>query len=149
LSSAHRAGEDLLDSVLVHLHGGIHIKRAAGQLFVHPNTLRYRIARFETLADATSGISRPRSRSGGRLSGVLRERDRVSITIVFSASTHPMVRRLWISFGLTLIGVVALALLGDWFLALAAVLLLAFNARTIRSVNRKLAAYEQSTRDET
>ncbi|WP_354700643.1 hypothetical protein DSM112329_00928 [Paraconexibacter sp. AEG42_29] len=36
-------------SVRVWLAAGLHVDRAAEQLFVHPNTLRYRLARFEEL----------------------------------------------------------------------------------------------------
>ncbi|HEX3804456.1 MAG TPA: hypothetical protein VHV75_16635 [Solirubrobacteraceae bacterium] len=66
---------------------------------------------------------------------------------VFSGSTHPLIRRLWISFGLTVIGVIALAVLREWLLVVLAIVLLAFNVRTIRSTSRKLAALEQRKRD--
>jgi len=46
------SGEDLLDSLRGWFEAGMHVGRAASELFVHPNTLRYRISRFETLSGA-------------------------------------------------------------------------------------------------
>jgi hypothetical protein len=43
------AGADLLDSLRGWFAAGMHVGRAAEQLFVHPNTLRYRLSRFETV----------------------------------------------------------------------------------------------------
>ena len=45
-------GEDLLDSLRGWFAAGMHVGRAAESLFIHPNTLRYRISRFETLTGA-------------------------------------------------------------------------------------------------
>jgi hypothetical protein len=59
---------------------------------------------------------------------------------------HPQVRRMWFSFALTAVGLVALAALGDWLLAAAALALLWFNLRTIRTLNRRLA--ERPPRDD-
>ncbi len=61
-------------------------------------------------------------------------------------SLHPQVRRLWFSFTVTAVGVIALAALGDWLLAAAALVLLWFNLRTIRTLNRRLA--ERAARDD-
>lgn len=46
------SGEDLLNSLRGWFAAGMHVRRAASELFVHPNTLRYRISRFETLTGA-------------------------------------------------------------------------------------------------
>jgi hypothetical protein len=46
------AGDELVASVRTYFEVGVHVGRAAKALFVHPNTVRYRIARFEALADA-------------------------------------------------------------------------------------------------
>ena len=46
----------------------MHVERAAEQLFVHPNTLRYRIGRFEELTGANLRNPRARSKCGGRSS---------------------------------------------------------------------------------
>jgi PucR C-terminal helix-turn-helix domain/GGDEF-like domain len=46
------SGADLLDSLRGWFAAGMHVGRAADRLFVHPNTLRYRISRFETLTGA-------------------------------------------------------------------------------------------------
>jgi PucR C-terminal helix-turn-helix domain len=44
---------DIVTSLRAYFEAGMHIDRAAKRLFVHPNTLRNRIARFETLADVS------------------------------------------------------------------------------------------------
>lgn len=44
------AGLDTLDTVTEHLRGGLRVNRTAQALFVHPNTVRHRLRRFE---DAT------------------------------------------------------------------------------------------------
>jgi len=51
------AGRDALrrraDSDLrAYFECGLHVERAAERLFVHPNTMRYRLARFEELTGA-------------------------------------------------------------------------------------------------
>jgi PucR C-terminal helix-turn-helix domain/GGDEF-like domain len=46
------SGADLLDSLRGWFAAGMHVGRAAEQLFVHPNTLRYRLSRFETVTGA-------------------------------------------------------------------------------------------------
>jgi hypothetical protein len=66
---------------------------------------------------------------------------------VFVDPRHPLVRRLWFSFALTVIGAIALAVLGDWVLFIAALVLLGFEVRTIRSFGRKIAALEQAKRN--
>jgi hypothetical protein len=45
-------GDELVTTVLAYFEADMHVRRAAGRMFMHPNTMRYRIARFETLADA-------------------------------------------------------------------------------------------------
>lgn len=40
---------ELVDTLRVYLIHGMHVGRAAEQIFVHPNTVRYRISRFEQL----------------------------------------------------------------------------------------------------
>lgn len=47
------SGDEIIASLRVYFAMGMHVERAAEQLFVHPNTLRYRIARFEELTDAS------------------------------------------------------------------------------------------------
>jgi DNA-binding PucR family transcriptional regulator len=37
----------------VYLECGMHVERTAEKLVVHPNTVRYRIGRFEELTDAS------------------------------------------------------------------------------------------------
>jgi hypothetical protein len=44
-------GAELVSSLLSYFEAGMHVGRAAKEMFVHPNTLRYRISRFETLAE--------------------------------------------------------------------------------------------------
>jgi len=44
------SGEAILAGVQAWLDAGMHTGRAATQLFVHPNTLRYRIRRYQQLA---------------------------------------------------------------------------------------------------
>jgi hypothetical protein len=46
---ARRSGETLLDSAFVYLDAGRRMREAAARLHVHPNTLRYRIDRYEVL----------------------------------------------------------------------------------------------------
>ena len=43
--------DDVLNTLKVYLREGLHINRTAERLFVHPNTIRYRIRRFEELAN--------------------------------------------------------------------------------------------------
>ena len=47
LSTLGDFGDQLLDSVRTYFASGQRIDEAAKALFVHPNTLRYRLARFE------------------------------------------------------------------------------------------------------
>ena len=51
LEGSRSAGE-LVASLRAYFDSGQHIERAAERLFVHPNTLRYRLARFEELTGA-------------------------------------------------------------------------------------------------
>lgn len=46
-------GDEIAQSVRAWLAAGAHVDRAAEQLFVHPNTLRYRLSRFEELTGAS------------------------------------------------------------------------------------------------
>lgn len=49
---AGSAARTIIDTVERHLDTGMHIETTAEMLVVHPNTIRYRISRFEELADA-------------------------------------------------------------------------------------------------
>jgi hypothetical protein len=44
------SGEAILSALRAWLDAGMHTRRAAAQIFVHPNTLRYRIRRYQELA---------------------------------------------------------------------------------------------------
>src|SRR5438105_4099642 len=46
------SGAEIITSLRAYFECDMHVDRAAKQLFVHPNTLRYRIARFEELTGA-------------------------------------------------------------------------------------------------
>jgi hypothetical protein len=52
LAAANSAGE-LIATLRAYLACGMHVERTATQLFVHQNTVRYRIARFEELTGAS------------------------------------------------------------------------------------------------
>ena len=41
---------EIVDTLRVYLIQGMHVARTAEKIFVHPNTVRYRISRFEELA---------------------------------------------------------------------------------------------------
>jgi hypothetical protein len=69
------------------------------------------------------------------------------VRAVFPAARHPLLRRLWFSVGLTVIGTIALAVLGDWLLAVVALVMLVFELRTLHRVGGRLAASEQPPRD--
>ncbi|WP_028937104.1 PucR family transcriptional regulator [Pseudonocardia spinosispora] len=45
------SGPEIITTLRVYLAAGSHVETAAEQLHIHPNTLRYRLARFEDLAD--------------------------------------------------------------------------------------------------
>ena len=47
-----KAVPDILRTVVTYLEGGMHVEDAARSLFVHPNTLRNRLRRFEELTGA-------------------------------------------------------------------------------------------------
>lgn len=47
--AAEPSGEELVASLRAYYESGMHFDRAASRLFVHQNTLRYRIGRFESL----------------------------------------------------------------------------------------------------
>jgi len=49
---ADPSGSELIASVSTYLESDRHVGRAASRLFVHENTLRYRLARFESLTGA-------------------------------------------------------------------------------------------------
>jgi hypothetical protein len=46
------SGAEIAASLRVYFSAGMHVERAAERLFVHPNTLRYRIGRFEEATGA-------------------------------------------------------------------------------------------------
>jgi hypothetical protein len=48
-----RSAAELVASLRAYFDSGLHVERAAERLFVHPNTLRYRLARFEELTGAS------------------------------------------------------------------------------------------------
>ncbi len=50
--AAHPGAAELLDTLRAYLAGGRSVGRTAKELSVHPNTVRYRLARFQTLARA-------------------------------------------------------------------------------------------------
>jgi DNA-binding PucR family transcriptional regulator len=50
---ATRSASELVASLRAYFDSGQHIERAAESLFVHPNTLRYRLGRFEELTGAS------------------------------------------------------------------------------------------------
>lgn len=54
LAAANSAGE-LMATLRAYLACGMHVERTATRLFVHQNTVRYRIARFEELTGANLG----------------------------------------------------------------------------------------------
>lgn len=47
------SAEETMGSLRAYLRCGMHVDTAAQQLFVHPNTVRYRLARFEELSGAS------------------------------------------------------------------------------------------------
>ncbi len=51
--AAEPSGEELVTSLRAYYESGMHFDRAASRLFVHQNTLRYRIGRFEALTGAS------------------------------------------------------------------------------------------------
>lgn len=77
----------------VYFAAGMHVERAAERLFVHPNTLRYRIARFEELTDASLRDHRRRVRGlvGPRARGdaARRRGDRVGVTAESGSRERP------------------------------------------------------------
>jgi DNA-binding PucR family transcriptional regulator len=46
------SGQELIASLRAYFECGMHVERAATRLFVHQNTLRYRIGRFEAITGA-------------------------------------------------------------------------------------------------
>lgn len=46
------SGPEIIATLRAYLAAGSHVQTAAKQLHIHPNTLRYRLSRFEELADA-------------------------------------------------------------------------------------------------
>ncbi|HEX4110266.1 MAG TPA: helix-turn-helix domain-containing protein [Solirubrobacteraceae bacterium] len=46
---ADPAGSDLLATLRGYFEAGMHVERTAGELFIHPNTLRNRLTKFETI----------------------------------------------------------------------------------------------------
>jgi DNA-binding PucR family transcriptional regulator len=50
---ATRSAAELATTLRIYFECGMHVERAAEQLFVHANTLRYRISRFEELTGAS------------------------------------------------------------------------------------------------
>jgi hypothetical protein len=50
---ATRSAAELRASLRAYFESGLHVERAAERLFVHPNTLRYRLGRFEELTGAS------------------------------------------------------------------------------------------------
>ena len=59
---------EIAASLRAFFESDMHVDRAAEQLFVHPNTLRYRIGRFEEITGANLRNPRSASKSGGRSS---------------------------------------------------------------------------------
>ena len=51
-SRSPRSQAEIAASLRVLFECDMHVERAAEQLFVHPNTLRYRIGRFEEMTGA-------------------------------------------------------------------------------------------------
>lgn len=51
--AATGSGDEIVASLRVYFAVGMHVERAAERLFVHPNTLRYRLGRFEELAETS------------------------------------------------------------------------------------------------
>jgi DNA-binding PucR family transcriptional regulator len=47
------AGADIVATLRAYLECRMHVERTAEKLAVHPNTVRYRISRFEELAGAS------------------------------------------------------------------------------------------------
>jgi DNA-binding PucR family transcriptional regulator len=47
------SGPEILDSLRKFIACGMHVERAAELLVIHPNTLRYRISRFEELTSCS------------------------------------------------------------------------------------------------
>jgi hypothetical protein len=47
--TSEASGQELISSLRAYFESGMHFERAAARLFVHQNTLRYRIARFESI----------------------------------------------------------------------------------------------------
>lgn len=52
LLTAGATGADTLDTVAAHLRAGLRVNRTAQQLYVHPNTVRHRLRRFEEITGA-------------------------------------------------------------------------------------------------
>jgi DNA-binding PucR family transcriptional regulator len=50
---AEPSGYELIASLRAYFECEMHFERAAKRLFVHQNTLRYRIARFEAITNAS------------------------------------------------------------------------------------------------
>ena len=50
---ATRSAGELTATLRAYFECGLHVERAALQLFVHPNTMRYRLGRFEELTGAS------------------------------------------------------------------------------------------------
>jgi DNA-binding PucR family transcriptional regulator len=46
------SGPEIVATLRTYLACGMHVERAAERLFIHPNTLRYRLSRFEKLTGA-------------------------------------------------------------------------------------------------
>ena len=49
---ATRSAGELTATLRAYFECGLHVERAAERLFVHPNTMRYRLGRFEELTGA-------------------------------------------------------------------------------------------------
>jgi PucR C-terminal helix-turn-helix domain len=53
--AAANSTSELIETLRTYLACGMHVERTATRLFVHQNTVRYRIARFEELTEASLG----------------------------------------------------------------------------------------------
>ena len=51
--AATRSAGELTATLRAYFESGLHVERAAERLFVHPNTMRYRLGRFEELTGAS------------------------------------------------------------------------------------------------